>query len=66
LESHAKFAKKLGLSFPLVVDNGDISDLYDSGRITYLIDRSGIIRYLSRGMPINDKLLREIDFLQSP
>lgn len=65
LETHKDFARQLGLSFPLLVDDGTIRKLYGSGRITYLIDRSGVIRYVHKGMPDNDTLLREIGNLQS-
>lgn len=65
LETHKDFARQLGLSFPLLVDDGTIRKLYGSGRITYLIDRSGVIRYVHKGMPDNDTLLRGIGNLQS-
>ncbi len=65
LETHKEFAVKLGLSFPLLVDDGTIRKLYGSGRITYLIDQSGMVRYVHKGMPDNDGLIREIGNLQS-
>jgi peroxiredoxin Q/BCP len=65
LETHNDFAKKLGLSFPLLVDDGAIRKMYGGGRITYLIDQSGIVRYVHKGMPDNDKLIGEIGNLQS-
>lgn len=65
LETHKDFARQFGLSFPLLVDDGTIRKLYGSGRITYLIDRSGVIRYVHKGMPDNDTLLRGIGNLQS-
>lgn len=65
LETHNAFAKKLGLSFPLLVDDGAIRKIYGGGRITYLIDQSGIIRYVHKGMPDNDRLIREVNNLQS-
>lgn len=57
LETHHNFARELGLSFPLLVDDGSLSKTYGNGRITYLIDRSGIIRYVHKGMPENDRLV---------
>ncbi|MDE3058676.1 MAG: peroxiredoxin [Bacteroidota bacterium] len=53
LESHQRFAKSCGISFPLIADTEKkIARLYDavwfSGlaakRITYVIDRDGVIR----------------------
>jgi len=65
LETHQEFAKSLGLSFPLLADDGRIRNLYGSGRITHLIDAQGIVRYVHKGMPDNATLLREIGNLQS-
>lgn len=63
LETHRDFAKALGLRFPLVVDDGTIRKSYGSGRITHLVDRQGIVRYVHKGMPENDVLLKEIEKL---
>ena len=60
LETHRDFAEELGLSFPLLVDDGSISKHYGSGRITHLIDRDGIVRYVHKGMPDNETLLQII------
>ena len=57
LETHLNFARELDLSFPLLVDDGPLRQAYGSGRITYLVDRSGIIRYVQKGMPENDRLI---------
>jgi peroxiredoxin Q/BCP len=65
LESHHEFAAKLGLSFPLITDDGTIRKLYGSSRITYLIDPTGIIRLIHKGMPDNATLARAISNLQS-
>ena len=65
LETHNDFVAKLGLNFSLLVDEGAIRKIYGSGRLTYLIDQSGIIRYVHKGMPDNDRLLQEIGNLQS-
>jgi len=65
LETHKDFVTKLGLNFSLLVDDGTIRKLYGSGRITYLIDSSGFIRYVHKGMPDNDKLIQEIGKLRS-
>lgn len=65
LETHHAFAEKLQLGFPLIADDGTIRKLYGSGRITYLIDQAGIVRYVHKGMPENARLLEEIENLQS-
>ena len=64
LETHQAFSDQLGLSFPLVVDDGSIRKIYGSGRITHLIDQNGIVRYVHKGMPDNEKLLQEVSNLQ--
>jgi len=65
LETHEKFSEKYGLTFPLVSDgDGLIKGLYGKERITYLIDKSGIIRFIQKGVPENKdflKKLKEID-----
>ncbi|MGW8313329.1 MAG: redoxin domain-containing protein [Desulfuromonadales bacterium] len=63
LETHQEFADQLALSFPLLTDEGPIRKLYGSGRITYLIDQSGVIRYIHKGMPDNAILVQELDKL---
>ena len=60
LETHHEFAEVLDLSFPLLADDGSISARYGSGRVTYLIDRSAIIRMICEGMPDNTALAGEI------
>jgi peroxiredoxin Q/BCP len=63
LETHIEFSEKYGFDFPLLVDDGTIRKLYGSGRITYIIDQSGIIRYVYKGMPDNDRLIEELEKL---
>ena len=65
LKSHQAFSDQLGLSFPLIADDGSIGKLYGSGRVTTLIDQQGIVRYVHKGMPDNEKLLQEVSNLQS-
>ena len=60
LETHRAFAEQLGLSFPLLVDDGSIRKHYGGGRVTHLIDRHGMVRYIHKGMPDNKRLLQEI------
>lgn len=65
LKTHRDFSEELGLTFPLVVDDGRISEHYGRGRITHLIGPDGIVRYVYSGMPDNEVLLDEIMKLQS-
>jgi len=65
LQTHHDFAEHLDLSFPLVADAGALRNLYGGGRVTYLIDQDGIIRFLHKGMPDNDTLLDAISTLQA-
>lgn len=63
-ESHAKFAKKLSLPYPLIVDRGGrIARLYRAGfwllvrRTVYLISADGTIAAAWRGAPAVEAIL---------
>jgi len=61
LETHNKFADKYKITFPLIYDkNESIKNVYGRSRITYLIDRKGIIRFIQKGVPENKDFLKEI------
>lgn len=61
LETHQKFSEKYGLTFPLVSDSdGLMKKLYGRGRITYLIDKRGIVRFIQEGVPENRDLLKKL------
>jgi peroxiredoxin Q/BCP len=61
LETHMKFAEKYAIAFPLISDgNMQIKNLYGRNRITYLIDKQGIIRFIQKGVPDNKEFLKEI------
>lgn len=77
--SHVAWARSLGgISFPLMSDyypHGRVAHLYgvlsDRGyaeRVVFLIDQSGVIRYIDRvklaDIPNNDKLLQAIKSLE--
>lgn len=65
LETHRKFSEKYGFEFPLVADEkGAIRKLYLPGRITFLVDKGGIIRYIYEGMPRIDDFLGELKKLE--
>ena len=60
-KTHEKFARENSLSFPLIADeDGSIAKLYPGGRVTYIIDKEGIVRFVQKGLPDNDLLLREL------
>lgn len=61
METHEEFQKKHGLSFPLIPDQqGTVQKLYAPGRVTFLIDRTGAIREIQKGMPDTKDLLQLI------
>ncbi len=61
LETHREFSEKHGLGFPLIADDdGALRRAYGWGRVTFLIDKDGIVRYIQKGVPRNDEFLREI------
>jgi peroxiredoxin Q/BCP len=65
IENHYKFAAELNLTFPLISDpDKKLMKLYSSGRITYLIDKQGIVRMIIKGMPDNSDILQKIEELE--
>jgi len=65
METLEKFVKEENISFPLVSDTQkDIKRKYGSGRITYLIDRQGIIRFVQKGVPENDEFMQQLKLIQ--
>ena len=65
LETHREFSAELGLSFPLISDDGSLRKAYGSGRITFVIDGDGLIRHIHSGMPENDVLLEVLEALSA-
>ena len=64
IEKNRKFASENGISFPLVSDTDkSIRKLYGRGRVTFVIDKSGIIRHVQKGVPDNQELLKVIENL---
>jgi peroxiredoxin Q/BCP len=58
VETHRRFAEQHSIRFPLVADvEGSIARNYPGGRVTYVIDRAGIVRFVMKGMPDNERLL---------
>jgi peroxiredoxin len=64
-EENVKFAAENGIDFPLVSDTGkSIRKSYGRGRVTYLIDKDGIIRHVQKGVPKNSDFLNKLEQLQ--
>jgi peroxiredoxin len=42
-----------------------IRDAYGFNRITYIIDKKGVIRFIQKGVPENSELLRELKKVNS-
>lgn len=52
METHKEFAEKNALGFPLVSDGqGAVQKLYAPGRVTFAVDKEGVIRQIQKGMP---------------
>ena len=65
METHLEFVKERGIDFPLVSDDGKtIKKLYGWGRVTYLIDKNGIIRFIQKGVPNNQDFIDRLKALQ--
>ena len=66
VESHTEFSEKNGIAFPLISDTEkSIKKLYGRGRVTYLIDKSGVIRYVHKGVPDNEAFLDRLKALEN-
>ena len=44
-------------------EKGEIRRLFGSGRITYIVDRDGCVRFKQKGIPDNEQLLQELEKL---
>jgi len=63
--AHEEFSSKHGLSFPLLSDEGGaIQKRYAPGRVTFIIDKSGVIRFVRKGTPDTRVLLQELAKLE--
>lgn len=64
IATHEEFSTKNGLQYPLVADEaGEVRKQYAPGRVTYVIDREGVIRFIQQGVPDNVVLLKELEKL---
>jgi peroxiredoxin Q/BCP len=61
LETNKRFADENGIDFPLVSDeDGTIKKKYGRGRVTFLIDKNGLIRFIQKGVPDNYEFLKKL------
>lgn len=66
LETHSEFAREHGFSFPLLADEkGQLQKIYGAGRVTFVIDKTGVIRHIQRGFPNTGKLLDLLSKMQA-
>ena len=65
METNKKFTKEYDIRFPMISDkDNNIRRLYGGGRITYLIDKNGVIQFIQKGVPENDAFLKALKKLQ--
>ena len=65
METNQKFSEENGIAFPLISDkNKTIRKLYGRGRVTYLIDKSGVIRFVQKGVPKNQDFIDHLKKLK--
>lgn len=64
LETLEKFVHEKGVEFALVADTDEkIQKHYENGRITYLIDKEGYIRFIQKGVPNNQDFITQLKAL---
>lgn len=65
METLKKFVEEEGVKLKLIADTSKkIKTLYGSGRVTYLIDKKGYIRFIQKGVPNNEDFLKQLQLLQ--
>lgn len=64
--THDEFSAGHGITFPLISDEkGEVQRQYAPGRVTFIIDRAGIVRFIQKGVPDNALLLGELEKLEA-
>lgn len=65
METIEEFIQENGIEFPLVSDSQrEFRNNYGRGRLTYLIDKQGIIRFIQKGVPSNADFIEQLELLQ--
>jgi len=66
MQENQRFVAQNGIDFPLISDESkSIRKLYGRGRVTYLIDKNGVIQFVQKGVPDNQDFLDELKKLKS-
>lgn len=64
MDTIEKFIAENGIEFPLVSDSDkQFRNAYGRGRLTYLIDKQGIIRFIQKGVPSNEDFVEQLKML---
>lgn len=64
--THDEFSAKHGITFPLISDEkGEVQKQYAPGRVTFIIDRAGVVRFIRKGVPDNALLLGDLEKLDT-
>lgn len=65
LLKNKRFIDQNGIEFPLISDESkSIRKLYGRGRVTYLIDKKGIVQFIQKGFPDNQDFLNALKKLK--
>lgn len=65
IDTLQRFTKENSITFPLAFDGKkSVQKLYQKGRITFIVDKQGIIQFVQEGVPDNQLLLDELKKLQ--
>ena len=65
MDTIEKFIEENGIEFPLASDSQkQFRNSYGRGRLTYLIDKQGIIRFIQKGVPSNEDFIEQLKMLQ--
>ncbi len=65
MAENAQFTQENGIQFPLISDNDKaIKKAYGRGRVTYLIDKNGVIQLVKSGVPDNQEFIAKLKELQ--
>lgn len=65
MKTHEEFSEKYDLQYPLIADEqGMVQKLFAPGRVTLVIDKTGTVRFIQKGVPDNKLLIKELDKLE--